>query len=529
VQPRAALQWSQAAHTTSLGRTINPYFRAPRWGAGLFSLDLGAKGPLCFACGRMAGGRGERMTTAVKKGRELELFIDRTAHGGAGVARTDGFVVFVRGGVPGDRVLARVHRKKRGYAEAGLVQVLDPSPDRVAPPCKYAGVCGGCQWQHVAYDRQLAYKRGNLRDALARIGGLEGVPVHEPVPSEPVFGYRNKMEFSFSERRWLLPEEMGRDDVERGPALGLHVPGTFNRIIDVEECLLQAPLGNRILGMVRKAAFGSGLPVYGTRTHEGFWRFVTLRRSMARDEWLVNLVTGEDRPGALEPLVGRMLERFPSIRSVVNAVNTGKAAVAVGQSEHVLAGDGYLEDRLGPYTFRISADSFFQTNTRGAEALYGVVSDYAQLTGRETVLDLYSGTGTIAILLSARAERVIGMEVAASAVRDAEENCAENNVRNCRFIAGDVRETLAGMSERPDVLIIDPPRAGMHADVLAGVLGLKCDRVVYVSCNPPTLARDLAGLSRDYHVAEVRPVDLFPHTYHVEAVAKLMRKNRIDK
>ncbi len=461
----------------------------------------------------------------VKKAQEIELFIDRTAHGGAGVARKDGFVVFVRGGVPGDRVIARVYRKKKGYAEAAVIEVLEPSPDRVPAPCTYAGVCGGCQWQHVAYGRQLEYKRDHVVEALERIGGLRGVPVQDTIPSDPVFGYRNKMEFSFAERRWLLPEELGREDVEQGMALGLHVPGTFNKIIDVDACLIQAPLGNAILAEIREEARQSGLPVYGIKSHEGFWRFVTLRYSVARDEWLVNLVTAEDRPEALEPLAGDLRARFPRIRTVVNNVNMRKAAIAVGEREHILAGDGVLEDKLGAYTFRISANSFFQTNTKGAETLYGVVADYAGLTGRENVLDLYCGTGTISILLSGRARQVIGMEMVISAVEDAEKNRSLNNVENCRFIAGDVRETLSGLNERPDVVIIDPPRAGMHKDVLAAVLGLGCDRVVYVSCNPATLARDLAEMSVAYDVLEVQPVDLFPHTFHVEAVAGLTRRN----
>ncbi len=461
---------------------------------------------------------------AIKKGHEIELDIDRTAHHGAGVARKDGFVVFVRGGVPGDRVRARVYRKKRDYAEAAIMEVLTASPARTRPPCPYAGVCGGCQWQHILYPSQLEYKRSHIQDALERIGGLSGVPVRQTLPSEFVFGYRNKMEFSFSDRRWLLPEELGRDDAAPGFALGLHVPGAFNKIIDVEACLLQHSLGNAILSVVRETARASGLPVYGVKSHTGFWRYVTLRRSVARDEWMVNLVTAEEGADALKPLAQDLKTRFPNIRTVVNNVNTRKAAIAVGERERVLSGDGFIEDRLGPYTFRISANSFFQTNTPGADTLYGVVADYAGLTGRETVLDLYCGTGTIALHLSGRAGRVIGLELAESAVADAERNCAENGVLNCRFIHGDVRRTLAGLQETADVLVVDPPRAGMHPDVLAEVLARGCRRVVYVSCNPATLARDLAEMSRMYRVLEVQPVDLFPHTFHIESVVRLEKR-----
>ena len=460
----------------------------------------------------------------VRKGQDLELEIESTAHGGAGVARMDGFVVFVRGGIPGDRLLVRVFRKKKAYAEARVLEVLRPSPDRTTPPCPYAGTCGGCTWQHVAYDRQLAYKRTHVAEAVERIGGVEGVPVYETLPSERVFGYRNKMEFSFSDRRWLLPEELDDPAAEKGFALGLHVPGTFHKIIDVEACLLQAPRGNDILGEVKAFARQSGLPAYGLKTHQGFWRFLTLRHSVSEDRWMVNVVTSEHRPEVMEALAETLTARFPEIRTVVNSINTRRAAIAVGEREHVPAGDGVLEDRIGPYRFRISAGSFFQTNTRGAETLYRTVAGFAGLTGGETVLDLYSGTGTIAIFLSPQARQVIGAELVPDAVEDARQNCAANGVSNCRFIAGDLRETLSDLDRRADVLVLDPPRAGMHKDVLAGVLERGCPRVVYVSCNPATLARDLGVLSEAYRVEEVQPVDLFPHTYHVEAVARLEKK-----
>jgi 23S rRNA (uracil1939-C5)-methyltransferase len=239
---------------------------------------------------------------------------------------------------------------------------------------------------------------------------------------------------------------------------------------------------------------------------------------------MVNAVTSEHRPEAMEPLTKSLHTQFPEIRTVVNNINTRRAAIAVGEREHVYAGDGVLEDHIGPYRFRISAASFFQTNTRGAETLYRTVTDYAGLTGSETVLDLYSGTGTIAIFLSPKARQVIGAELVQDAVEDAEQNCATNGVSNCRFIAGDLRETLSDLDRGADVLVIDPPRAGMHKDVLAGVLERACERVVYVSCNPATLARDLGVLSAAYRVEEIQPVDMFPHTYHVEAVARLNRK-----
>ncbi|MFP4036114.1 MAG: 23S rRNA (uracil(1939)-C(5))-methyltransferase RlmD [Desulfobacteraceae bacterium] len=460
----------------------------------------------------------------LQKGQELELVVESTAHGGAGVARADRFVVFVKGGVPGDRVRARIYRKKRGFAEAGILELLDPSQDRVEPRCPYSGYCGGCQWQHVSYERQLEYKKMHVKDAVERIGGLKGVEINHTKPSPEVWGYRNKMEFSFTDRRWLLPEELARDDVDRGFALGLHVPGTFNKVIDVDGCLLQPRYGNLILGAVKRAALDSGLPPYGLKTHVGFWRFLTLRRSTARDEWMVNLVTSESRMDVVHPMAAELCSELSRIRTVVNSINSRRASVAVGEKERVLAGDGVLEDMIGPFSFRISADSFFQTNTRGAELLYETVAGYAGLTGGEKVVDLYSGTGTISIFLSRAAGEVIGLELTQSAVADAEANCSRNGVDNCRFIQGDVRETLKEVGQ-VDVMVIDPPRAGLHKEVVSGVKGLACRRIVYVSCNPATLARDLGSLAHDYDVVQVQPLDMFPHTYHVEAVALLERKH----
>lgn len=460
----------------------------------------------------------------LRKAQELELLIETIAHRGPGVARVDGFVVFVRGGVPGDRVLARVFRKKRGYAEAGILEILEPSPQRIEPSCAYCGTCGGCQWQHIRYEAQLRYKRVHVSESLERIGGLQEVTVHPTMPSKDVFGYRNKMEFSFSDRRWLLPEELGDPNAEQGFALGLHVPGTFNKIIDVEACLLQPPLGNRILGEVKGYAKTSGLPVYGLTTHEGYWRFLTLRHSVAKDNWMVNIITSEERPD-IAHLARELMKKFPEVRTVVNNITAKKAAIAFGEREIVLEGEGVLEDSLGGFDFRISSNSFFQTNTRGAETLYGVVADYAGLTGAERVLDLYCGTGTIGLFLSGRAGHVVGVEILEDSVEDARKNADHNDVDNCRFISGDLRETLKGLGTRADVTVIDPPRAGMHKEVLEEVLRIGSERVVYVSCNPSTLARDLALMSRDYRVIEVQPVDLFPHTYHIESVARLRKRS----
>jgi 23S rRNA (uracil1939-C5)-methyltransferase len=351
------------------------------------------------------------------------------------------------------------------------------------------------------------------------------MPVHDVIPSENRFHYRNKMEFSFSDRRWFLPHETEDQKKDLGFALGLHIPGTFHKVLHMEGCLLQHETGNQILREVAKYAKDSGIPAYGLKSHEGFWRFLILRYSKHFNEWMVNLVTSEKRRDVVEPLTEILCQKIENIKTVVNNITARKAAVAVGEEEIVLSGPGTIQDRLGPFSFQISANSFFQTNTLGAETLYEKARAFAGLKGTETVLDLYSGTGTIPIFLSQQAGTIIGMEISESAVLDANRNCATNGVQNCRFICGDIRERLSELRMKPDILIIDPPRAGIHKDVLAKIMGLGTEKIIYVSCNPATMARDLAQMRKDYHVAEIQPVDMFPQTFHIEAIAKLIRSS----
>jgi 23S rRNA (uracil1939-C5)-methyltransferase len=461
---------------------------------------------------------------AVKKGQAIELEIDQIAFGGKGLCRVEGMAVFIDQAVPGDRVAARIIKKKKSYAEARVLELIAPSSFRVKAPCAYSGICGGCKWQFLDYERQLAYKRQHVQEALEHIGRIQNVRVLPTIASARVFGYRNKMEFSCAERRWLLPEEMGLEDVDTGMALGLHVPGTFYKVLDIEACLLQPGLGNRILSDVRRYIRKSPLPVYGLRSHEGFWRFLVLRHSAALDQWMVNIVTASEDLAQVQPLADQLRDTYDNVVSVVNNITARRSAVAVGEREILLCGEAVIVDHIGGYAFELSANSFFQTNTLGAERLYDTAKTYAGLTGKETVVDLYCGAGTIAIYLAQMAETVIGLEIADSAVVDARRNCLRNNVHNCRFISGDIRYTLEQIGTRPDVMIIDPPRAGMHQDVVQQVLAMSPEKIVYVSCNPATLARDIALLKEAYHVAEVQPVDMFPHTYHIESVAKLLKK-----
>ena len=461
---------------------------------------------------------------SIQKGQMLDVAVSDVAYGGKGIVRHEGFAVFVDQAVPGDRVRIRITRKKKNYAEARVVSLIEPSPDRVSAPCPHSGVCGGCKWQFLDYDRQLAYKRRHVADSLAHIGLIKETRVHPTLASEPRLGYRNKMEFTCSDSPWRLPHEMESQDPPRDFALGFHVPGVFHKVLDIESCLLQPDMGNRILGEVRRYIRSSQMPMYCPRTHKGFWRFVMLRHSVAHDHWMVNIITAAENRGVVQPLADILQDRYPQIISVVNNITAKKAAISAGEYEIRLSGTDHLTDRICGYEFDISANSFFQTNSSGAQTLYRTVMDYAGLTGNETVFDLYCGTGTIAISLSKSARRVVGFEIVDAAVSDAEKNCLKNGVSNCTFFRGDIKDRLSDVLQVPDVMIIDPPRDGMHKSVVRQVLDMRPGRIVYVSCNPATLARDLGLMHDAYRVVEVQPVDMFPHTFHIESVARLQKR-----
>jgi 23S rRNA (uracil1939-C5)-methyltransferase len=459
----------------------------------------------------------------IKKGQIINLEITDMAFGGKGIARVDGLAVFVDQAVTLDFVSVQITKKKKNYANGRIIKLIKPSPHRINPPCGYSGFCGGCKWQFLKYNRQLSYKQQHVTESLKHIGFIQGAVVHPTIPSDLIFGYRNKMEFSLSERRWLLPHEMG-SDVETGFALGLHVPGTFYKVLDIKKCLLQPDLGNFILDDARNFIKNSGLPVYGLRSHKGFWRFLMLRHSAFYDQWMVNIVTSEENNKTLKPFADLLIKKYPKITSIINNITSKPAGVAIGEYEICLAGPPHIKDKIGSYEFEISANSFFQTNTLGAKRLYETVNRFAELSGKETVIDLYSGTGTIPIFIADSAKEVIGIEIIESAVKDAKNNCLRNNVSNCRFICDNIMNCLKKIKKRPEVIIIDPPRSGMHKDVVKQIIRMAPDRIVYVSCNPTTLARDLLLMKEIYHVIEVQPVDMFPHTYHIESVAKLDKR-----
>lgn len=465
----------------------------------------------------------------ISKGAEIELQVDKLAFGGKALAKVDGFVVFLNRAVPGQRVKALITRKKRNYAEAKVIETIRQSPVYRPPVCPHFGVCGGCFWQDISYEEQLFWKKSHIAECLEHIGRAGEVEINPVIASPEVYHYRNKMEFTFSERRWLLAEEVARDlAVQSRFGLGLHVRGLFDKVLNVDTCFLQSPYASAILREVRQWAESSGLPAYRVRTHEGFWRFLVIREAKSTGQILVHLITSgtPQADGGVDRLAEHLQATFSRITTFIHSISDKSSQVALGDSSRVAFGPGYIEETLGGLRFRISAHSFFQTNTLGAGALYETIGRLAAFEGSEKVWDLYCGTGSIGLYNASRVKSVIGIELVEEAVRDARQNCVINDIGNCSFLGGDLKEVIGKATQmgHPDVVIVDPPRAGMHPKVVKSLLETLPERIIAVSCNPASLARDAALLLDAYDMQEVQPIDLFPHTPHLECVVRFDRK-----
>ncbi|MCX7983808.1 MAG: 23S rRNA (uracil(1939)-C(5))-methyltransferase RlmD [Bacteroidetes bacterium] len=466
--------------------------------------------------------------TPYQRGDEVILEIETAAFEGKSIARLGSFVVFVEGAVPGDRVRARLTKIKRNYGEAQVTEILTPSKDRTEPRCPYFGGCGGCRWQHVTYETQLRYKQQHVLDAFERIAGFRAVPLQPIIGSQEQYAYRNKMEFSFASEQWKWK---GMKETLVPVYLGLHVPQRYDKVLDIETCYLQSERLNRLLSATRDFARSHQLTVYNSKSHTGFLRFLVLRETKNTNQVLINLVTSDVNDAIVSTYVAHIRSVEPTVTTIVNTVNRRKAQIATGDEVRVAYGEGFIEERIGDFRFAISAESFFQTNSLQAEKLYSVVKRLGQFSPNDVVYDLYCGTGSISIYVSNCVANVIGIEVVESAIRDAWKNAELNGSKNCVFVQGDLKERLTtsnGWMEqypKPTVIILDPPRTGMHPKVVDRVLEIAPDRIIYVSCNPTTQARDVKLLSREYELLVVQPVDMFPHTYHVESVAYLVRKH----
>ena len=455
----------------------------------------------------------------VTKDQELELHIDSLAYGGNGVARLNGFVLFVKRGLPGDTVRARVTNVKRSHAEALALEVVEPGPERVEAPCAHYPTCGGCRFQDLAYDAQVAAKEMQVADAFRRLAGLPDAPLQPIVPAASIFHYRNKMEYSFAQ-------------LEDGPTLGLHKAGRWDEVLEIEKCWLTTDLGNAIRNTAQDWAREERLVAYDQADHRGYLRHLVVREGRNTGQALVQLVTAPGERFEREHFV-EVLRRFPEVRSIHWSVNDRPAEVTNLPTE-LLWGEDAIEEELLGLRFRVRPNAFLQTNTQMAERLYGLAIEGAELTGDQTVWDLYCGIGTIGLAMASQALTVWGVEVSEESVACALENADLNGITNAAFFAGNVGEVVEELRDRtgpPDVVVVDPPRAGLAGKALRRLGRIGAPRIVYVSCNPTTLAGDVKQLREQwgYELERARPVDMFPHTPHVECVAVLNRVSEPPK
>lgn len=478
----------------------------------------------------------------MKKNDRLTLTIDTYAYEGRGIAKLDieqpaetdeppkPFVVFVDGAYPGDTVEAEIRRKKKRYAEARVVKLLEPSPQRIEPRCPYFDACGGCKQQDLGYATQLHYKQAQVVETFERIGGMSGFEVEPILASEETYYYRNKMDFSFARKRWLTPEEIASDkEFDSGFALGLHVPRIYDKVIDLETCFLQSETSAAIVNFTRGFYKPRETTIYSTQTHDGYLRNLVIRIGENTGDLMVNLVTSEENEELMKEYTAALLEKFPQVTTVINNINTRKAAISQGEYEIVYHGPGVIHDIIGERKFRVSANSFFQTNTKQGRRLYQTALEYADFKGDKVVYDLYCGAGTISLFVAGEVKEVHGFEAVQDAINDANVNKELNGLDNAEFYTADLYKTFLPLVEekkipRPDVIILDPPRSGMHPVTVEDVIALGAPKIVYVSCNPATQSRDVKLLAENgYRLVKLRPVDMFPHTYHIENVALLVK------
>ena len=464
---------------------------------------------------------GRRIPQEKKQLQNIEIF--DIAEEGKGVGRHEELVLFIEKAIPGDVVDVELQRKKKNFAEGRVTNINQASPYRIEPFCPHFGVCGGCKWQHMSYDAQLKFKQQSVDNALTRIGKVDTVSMEEILGSAETTYYRNKLEYTFSNKRWLTnrDEEVQPEDLN---ALGFHVPGRFDKILDIDHCFLQQDPSNNIRNSVRDFAIENGMSFYDLRQHEGALRNLIIRTS-STGEVMVVVVFAYPEEGQVELMMNFIAEKFPDITSLLYIINQKRNDTIFDQDIHTFKGRDFIYEEMEGLKFKVGPKSFYQTNSAQAYELYKITRDFAELKGDELVYDLYTGAGTIANFVARQAKEVVGVEYVPTAIEDAKINSKINGINNTKFYAGDMKDVLTSefiaAHGKPDVVITDPPRAGMHADVVNRILEMEAPKVVYVSCNAATQARDLEMLAAKYDVVRIKPVDMFPQTQHVENVVLL--------
>ena len=456
------------------------------------------------------------------------VLIEGVAAEGKAIARIDGVVLFVEYAVPGDVVNVKIIKKKKNYMEGVITSMIKPSEQRMEPFCEHFGICGGCKWQHLPYEMQLQAKQQQVYDQLVRIGHLSIPEISPIIPSDNTRYYRNKLEFTFSSKRWIYGDENPEElSPQERCGLGFHVGRFFDKVLDIKHCWLQKEPSNRIRLFMKDYALSHGLEFYNIRENTGFLRNMVVRSNTAGDIMLTVVFAFEDH-SLMDPFLSSIYEAFPEIKSLYYVIHS-KLNDSISDQECILfRGDDAIWERMENLRFKIGPKSFYQTNSEQAYKLYSAARNLAALEGGEVVYDLYTGTGTIAQFVSAKASKVVGIEYVKEAIDDANVNAEANGITNCSFYAGDMKDVLTSdfikENGTPEVMIIDPPRAGMHPDVVKTILEAAPQRIVYVSCNPASQARDLAMMSEKYEITAVQPVDMFPQTIHVENICALKRK-----
>lgn len=462
----------------------------------------------------------------IRKGDTLNLNIESLSFGGYGFAKHNGIVIFVEKGLPGQHVEAFIFKKQKKFYKARINKVLAQTNKITNARCKHFDDCGGCSFQTLDYEHQISEKYNQIIDLFSHIGRLKKIKVNPILKAENIYNYRNKMEFAISNNPWF---EKYNPVVKKDFCIGLHPKGRFDKTIDILNCDIQSNIANKIVNLIRKICLKHEILAYDIKKHSGFMRQVVIRSSDYNNETMIIFVTSNFSKNILKPIIEE-LSKINEIKSIVNNINPRKADISKGSKQYLLYGRNYIYEKLGKYKFKISPDSFFQTNTKQSKKLYDIVKSEANLKGDEVVYDLYCGTGTIGIYLSEKAKKVYGFEIISSAIEDAKINASENNIRNTSFLKGDVKNLLKQIStneiEKPDISIVDPPRAGLHPEALKNIINLKQRKIIYISCNPSTQARDLRVLvENNYRIEKIQPIDMFPHTPHIESVVTLVNES----
>ena len=462
----------------------------------------------------------------LKKGNTIKLNIESLSFGGSGFAKHDGAAIFVEKGIPGQEVEAFIFKKQKKFFKAKINSIIKESPDAINPKCMHFNDCGGCSFQNYDYKEQTKQKYIQVKDTLEHIGNFKNLKVNPIVKSKEQFNYRNKMEFTFSNNPWF---EKYNPKEKKDFCIGLHPKGRFDKTIDIQTCEIQSNIANKIINVVRNTAIKHKLVPYDIKHHLGFLRQLVIRSADFNNQTMVIIVTSKKDHDKLSPIILE-LSKIEEVKSIINNVNSRKADVSYSDEQYILYGDDFITEKLGKYKYKISPDSFFQTNSKQAKKLYDIIKEEADLKGDEIVYDLYCGTGTIGIYLSDKAKKVFGFEIIPSAIDDAIINASNNKTKNALFFQGDIKETLINnkeidIIEKPDVSIVDPPRSGLHPKALKNIVDLNQKKIIYISCNPATQARDLKEIVKyGYKINKIKPIDMFPHTPHIETVVTLVNE-----